>query len=144
VLSLGRGGQIVLDLAPRQVVDGPGADLVVFENPFWIGGDRTMVWAELGEVAVSEDGEVWHTFPCDPVPASPGQWPGCAGWTPTDRSAGTAEPGALGGDRFDLAELGVARARYVRIRDVSDTPVEAPSAGFDLDAVGLLHYEPLP
>jgi hypothetical protein len=144
VLSLGRGGQIVLDLAPREVIDGPGPDLIVFENPFWIGGDPTMVWAELGEVSLSEDGQTWHTFSCAQEPTSPGRWPGCAGWTPTltrDAEATALDPAVTGGDTFDLAELGIQRARFVRIRDVSTTDPTGPSAGFDLDAVGLIHHE---
>ena len=142
VLSLGRGGQIVLDLAPHVAVDGPGPDLVIFENAFWISGDPTQVYAELGEVSVSEDGEQWHTFKCDQTPAEPGRWPGCAGWSPRmsfDIDATTIDHAMTGGDPFDLADLGLTRARYVRIRDVSTTAPDGPSAGFDLDAVGVIH-----
>ena len=47
----------------------------------------------------------------------------------------------LSGDAFDLAEVGLAEARWVRIRDLG-TGGEAPSAGFDLDAVGAVHFAP--
>jgi hypothetical protein len=142
VLSLGAGGQIVLGFEPRAIADGPGADLVVFENAFWAGGDPSAVFADPGEVAVSTDGEDWHAFACDPQGDGAGAFPGCAGWTPTQRY----EPGELvpldpelsGGDAFDLAELGLSSARFVRIRDLSAAG-EGPSAGFDLDAVGLVH-----
>jgi hypothetical protein len=43
-----------------------------------------------------------------------------------------------GGDAFDLADVGLASARFVRVRDVSRAGA-APSAGFDLDAVGVVH-----
>lgn len=148
VLSLGVGGEIVIELS-TPAVDGPGADLVVFENPFWPNGASTKVFAELAEVSVSEDGERWHVFSCVPDAAvEPGRWPGCAGWTPTQaftqeqletgEVALSAE--ALGGDAFDLADLGVERVRFVRVRDLSTQGV-APSAGFDLDAVVALHTE---
>jgi hypothetical protein len=139
VLSLGVGGEVVLGFA-EAIEDGPGVDLVVFENAFWVQGDKGRVFAELGEVAVSEDGEEWSVFPCVPDEPEPGpSWPGCAGWTPT----ASFEPGAQealvweesGGDGFDLEVVGLARARYVRIRDLSETG-DAPTAGFDLDAVG--------
>src|SRR4051812_37552150 len=57
VVSLGLGGAIVLGFGDQAISDGPGPDLVVFENPFWPGGDPTQVYAELGEVSVSEDGQ---------------------------------------------------------------------------------------
>ena len=47
-----------------------------------------------------------------------------------------------GGDAFDLATVGLERAKFVKIRDLSDPEdAVAPSAGFDLDAVGVIHHE---
>src|SRR5215207_1336025 len=51
VLSLGVHGEIVLGFGAQVIVDGPGADLIVFENPFWPSGDASQVFAELGEVS---------------------------------------------------------------------------------------------
>lgn len=145
VLSLGVGGEIVLDFGGRAVIDGPGPDLVVFENPFWVGNDPSTVFAELGEVSVSEDGMTWTRFACDTAGAGMGRFPGCAGWTPTlmyDPAALIPLDAALsGGDAFDLAELGVDRARFVRIRDLSASGA-GQTGGFDLDAVGAVHLEP--
>ncbi len=142
VLSLGNGGEIVLafDVA---IVDGPGADLLVFENAFEIGGDPNSILAEPAEVAVSEDGETWTPFPCDP---SSLPYAGCAGWRPVyasaERPVDPRDPGKAGGDPFDLATIGVKRARFVRIRDANKKiPAAAPTAGFDLDAVAALHFE---
>ena len=45
-----------------------------------------------------------------------------------------------GGALFDIAELGLTHARYVKIQDLAQGGA-APSAGFDLDAVGLIHFE---
>lgn len=144
VLSLGLGGEIVLDLGASAIVDGEGPDFIVFENPFWPGGDRRSVFAELGEVSVSEDSQTWATFPCDPSGTGDGRYPRCAGWTPTLAYDAFAivplDPMRTGGDAFDLGELSVRRARYVRIRDLA-TRGESDTAGFDLDAIGVVHHE---
>lgn len=145
VLSLGAGGEIVLSFE-HDIVDGPGADFVVFENPFWVRNDPKQVWFELGEVSVSQDGETWMTFPCAVEPSQPGQWPGCAGWTPTKvydpETLIPLDPDLSGGDAFDLADLGLEWARYVRIRDLlEDGNSTGNNVGFDLDAVGVVHSE---
>jgi len=143
VLSLGAGGEIVLTFE-HDIVDGPGADFVVFENPFWIRNDPEQVWFELAEVSVSQDGESWLSFACAVEPTQPGQWPGCAGWTPTKKFDAELliplDPALTGGDAFDLADLGLESARYVRIRDLlEDGNSTANNVGFDLDAVGVVH-----
>ncbi|MFP4600528.1 MAG: hypothetical protein ACLFVJ_19895 [Persicimonas sp.] len=145
VLSLGAGGEIVVGF-DRPIADGPGADFVVFENPFWVREDPTDVWAELGEVSVSQDGQSWHTFVCTAEPTEPGQWPGCAGWTPTKsyEPAGVVplDPETTGGDAFDLADVGLESARFVRIRDMLEsTNSTVDNVGFDLDAIGVVHFE---
>lgn len=151
VVSLGVAGEIVLSFdGGRWVVDGPGADLLVFENAFWAGGDRTKPWAEPGAVAVSEDGALWREFPCLAEGDGQGRWPGCAGWTPTldfepPPEGGGLDPEVTGGDAFDLAEIGVERAAFVRIRDLSAGPGGGPpGAGFDLDAVAAVYSIPPP
>jgi hypothetical protein len=138
VLSLGAQGTIELGFAGA-IVDGPGPDFVVFENPFFVQGDPNDPYAELGEVEVSEDGVVWRKFTCNRE--GEGRWPGCAGWTPTSLidPAQPLDPEACGGDAFDLAEVGLARARYVRVVDL-DGGGEMLSVGFDLDAVGVVHF----
>ena len=141
VLSLGIGGEIVLGFGAREISDGPGPDFVVFENAFWANGDPEVAFTEPGEVAVSEDGETWHAFTCDPE--APIEDAGCAGLLPVlefDAAAMTElDPDETGGDPFDLTAIDVPAARYVRIRDM-DGEGEGTSAGFDLDAVGLVSY----
>lgn len=143
VLSLGHGGTVVLGFGERVLIDGPGVDFVIWENVFWIDGDPTAPFAELGTVAVSEDGEAWLAFPCDPD-LSDGYDTGCAGWRPRAEFEVCADfpldPEQTGGDGFDLAEIGLASARYIKITDASFLG-DAPSAGFDLDAVGLVNWE---
>ncbi|MGZ3420662.1 MAG: hypothetical protein ACXVEE_22490 [Polyangiales bacterium] len=142
VYSLGNGGEIVLgfDVA---IVDGPGTDFLVFENAFEIAGDPTNILAEPGEVAVSEDGETWVAFPCT---AKAYPYGTCAGWHPAyasaDQPIDPAHPEAAGGDPFDLAMIGVKKARFVRIRDMNaKIAAAAPTAGFDLDGIAALHFE---
>jgi hypothetical protein len=143
VASLGAAGEIVLAFGNFSIVDGPGPDLVVFENAFWPSGDASAVFAELGEVSVSEDGETWETFPCDAEGDGEGNFPGCAGVTPTlvydAEQLMPLDPAQSGGDAFDLADLGLKRARFVKIRDLETLPPGGTSAGFDLDAVGVIH-----
>lgn len=135
VVSLGCGGSIVLGLGARSLKDGPGPDLVVYENPF-------STWLELGEVAVSEDGQTWLTWPCAKDDKANG-YPGCAGVTPVlanaDNGIDPLDPSQAGGDTFDLATLGLKRANFVRITDLKTQDCVAPTAGFDLDAIALLH-----
>jgi hypothetical protein len=142
VLSLGKAGSIVLGFGPRAIRDGEGPDFVVFENAFWAGGDPLAVYAEPGEVSVSADGERWEVFPCDAAGDENARYAGCAGFTPTLEydAAAVAEltPDITGGDAFDLAEVGLAEARFVRVRDRSERGA-SPTAGFDLDAVGVMH-----
>jgi hypothetical protein len=113
VVSLGRGGVIELRLG-LDAVDGPGPDLVVFENAFVGAG---LVFSEPGRVSVSSDGATWVDFPCAPDEAAPN---GCAGFAPVYLDADPG-PDALdveeaGGDAFDLADVGVARALCARDR----------------------------
>jgi hypothetical protein len=142
VASLGSGGEIVLGFGERSIEDQPGPDFVVFENPFWPGGDRAQVYAELGEVSVSEDGETWIRFPCQQEGDGDGAFPGCAGWTPTLKfdplEVLPLDLDVTGGDAFDLADVGASEARFVKIVDLKTLDAGGNSAGFDLDAVGLL------
>lgn len=142
VLSLGTGGTITLELG-TDAVDGPGPDLIVFENAFEVGAGT---FAEPGIVAVSEDGVTFTDFPCDPT-ASP-DFPGCAGTEPVLANADTnaidpTDPAVAGGNPFDLADIGVARARYVRITDGErPTNLGGGSEGFDLDAIAVVNAAP--
>jgi hypothetical protein len=141
VLSLGMAGEIVLGFGGNAIVDGEGADFIVFENPFYIGSppNEKKVFAELGEVAVSEDGVTWTPFPCK-TEGYP--YEGCAGWKAVFANPETGisafDPGVAGGDPFDLADIGVAEARFVRIWDLSNKPAGDGKAGFDLDAVAIV------
>ena len=145
VATLGCEGIIELELDSPGIVDGPGPDLIVFENPFDVG------FPEPGEVSVSVDGVTWSVFPCDPISLE-----GCAGVTPTEATPSSGidprDVDLAGGDAFDLAELDppLSEARFVRIEDRSRAHWEAQgesycdpgqqgAGGFDLDAVVAVH-----
>jgi hypothetical protein len=139
VATLGNGGTITLGFAPSVIVDSPGPDFIVFENPFDVGGDPTKPFAELATVEVSDDGQTFHAFPCT---ATTYPYGSCAGWhpvlaNPDKNSIDPTDPAVAGGDAFDLADLGIAEARFVRITDRVD---QTGTAGtFDLDAVSIAH-----
>lgn len=133
-LSLGIGGSIILGFEPYDLYDGPGGDLLIFENAFAIaGGDQT--FAEPGRVTA---------FDCDPT-AWP--YPGCAGVQPV--LAGPArpevdatDPAKAGGDVFDLERILPATLATVEITDVATGTITGNNSGFDLDAIALVHVLP--
>jgi hypothetical protein len=144
VVSLGKGGEIVVAFTPNAIVDGPGVDFIVFENPFIVDGTTTL-YAEPGEVSVSDDLEHWSTFPCTQTTQDPpyGQ---CAGVSPVfsspDNDISPFDVKNAGGDDYDLAAVGLTQARYVRIRNVVTS--ESCHAGynkygFDLDAIAIVN-----
>lgn len=140
VLSLGTGGTILLK-SDTPILDGPGVDFLVFENAFWIGGNPEATFAELGEVSVSQDGQTFFTFPCEEANEAE-SFPGCAGATPVFANVETntvdpTDPDTAGGDGFDLADLDLSWIRYIRIHDLSESG-SGNSAGFDLDAIGII------
>ncbi|MCE9670588.1 cell surface protein [Myxococcus stipitatus] len=145
VLSLGKGGSITLRFTDLEVTDGPGVDLLVFENAFLVaGGPQT--FSERATVSVSVDGVEWATFPCAPADAA-GGYPGCAGVKPVTANpangVSATDPAVAGGDGFDLATVGLTRARYVRIVDSGTNVAGGNSAGFDLDAVAVVNGAPV-
>lgn len=148
VVSLGVGGEIVVSFGDNAIVDGPGVDFVVFENAFFAGGNPNSPAADLGEVSVSEDGTTWTTFPCTPAAQPPHG--DCAGWRPVYSAPGNGisplDLAAAGGDPYDLATIGVSKAKFVRIRDLGTeacppTPPKPNNAGFDLDAIVIVNAE---
>jgi len=143
VLSLGCGGEITLYFDDPAIVDGPGADFIVFENPLPVGD---LTFAEPARVLVSADGLQWHAFPCEPGDQPP---LGCAGvaqvFAGPDAGIDPTAPALAGGDAFDLAELGLAEVRYLRLLDVGVAHhgdrrwCGGGGGGFDLDAVAVVH-----
>jgi len=144
-LSLGDGGSVVVRFDPPAICDGPGPDFVVFENAFHAGSASGPIFVEVGIVAVSDDGTQFAEFPYDPV-----TFVGLAGQTPVfsnpSNGIDPTDPAVAGGDAFDLATVGLASARFVRITDPGaaipdpgNRVVPGPTGGFDLDAIVAIH-----
>ncbi len=132
VLTLGKSGVIELEFTDFVAIDGPGVDLLVFENGF--NG-----YFETGVVAVSDDGVDWRTFPCAPDAGMSG----CAGTRPVFANpaqgiSGT-DPSVAGGDGFDLSLVGLTRVRFIRVTDSGANP----GGGFDLDAISVVNAQHL-
>ncbi len=135
VVKLGKGGSFVVAFGDNTIVDEPGPDFIVFTNPFDVGGDPMNPYAEVGTVGVSDDGENWVDFPCT---ATSYPYGSCAGWHPVLANAqmntiDPQDPSVAGGDAFDLADIGVKEARFIRIVDRN-----IPPGAFDLDAIAIV------
>lgn len=151
IVSLGNGGSITLSFG-GSITNGAGADFAVFENSF------SDTFLELGFVEVSSDGAQFFRFPTFSLTPNPVGAFGSVDPTNIDGLAGKYRQGF--GTPFDLgvlagtAGLNLDDVRYVRIVDVvgdgtekdsSGRPVYDPykttqSAGFDLDAIGVIHF----
>lgn len=131
VVSLGDGGSITLVFEDNEIVDGPGDDLRVFENPFRTGPTATFV--EAGTVWASADGVNFVPFPY-----TVDGYVGLAGVTPVlshpNNGIDPRTP-AAGGDGFDLAAVGLSSARYIRIED-GGAAIDDPGNSFPIRGVG--------
>jgi hypothetical protein len=144
VVSLGHGGSIVISFENNVVVDGPGADLAIFENAFFVAVENGAVFTEYAVVQLSPDGRTWYEYPHDDETGE-----GLAGAVPVySNSQNGLDPflESSGGDRFDLAVVGLPYVRRVRIidggdeiDDVGNVTPPGSKGGFDLDAVGAIH-----
>ena len=135
VVSLGNGGWVVLEFAGNAIIDGPGVDFTVFENPL-------LQFKELATVAVSDDLEHWTEFPCI-AEQDASDFGFCAGVGVVHSSPSNGidplDPAVSGGDHYDLADIHVTHARFVRITDRAD--LSGATGVFDLDAVAIVHAE---
>ena len=159
VLTLGIGGSVVLGF-DVEICNLPGADFIVFENPFFALG-TTKVFAELAYVEVSTDGKTFARFPSRFNDPSNGSGPfgtlqigsvkNLAGMVPVLANSITRpqidprNPCLAGGDAFDLEDLknhpyvksgkvNLMRIRYIKIIDVI--------SGKDKDSRGRIIYDP--
>jgi len=143
VCSIGIGGEIVVGFKGYEIVDGPGPDFTVFENPF-LNPVTNKIFAEPGKISVSEDGIKFVDFPFDSLTLK-----GCAGVTPTFGKKNPLNPEESGGDKFDLADLHLNKIKYIKITDICRMILDNPKhpyydpiiSGFDLDAVAGLHLK---
>jgi len=151
IVCLGRGGSITMTFSTG-IGDGPGYDLAVFENAC------SDTFLELADVEVSSDGINFFRFNNDSLTLNPVGAFGAVNPTNITGLAGKYRQGY--GTPFDLDELtgispllDVNNINYVRLVDIvgngtyldtSGDIIYDPyptigSAGFDLDAVGVLN-----
>ncbi|EMI21560.1 cell surface protein [Rhodopirellula maiorica SM1] len=154
IVSLGRGGKITLQF-DIPIRDGLGADFAVFENSV------TDTFLELAFVEVSSNGSDFFRFDTDSLTDSSVGGFGSIDPTNIDGFAGKYRQGF--GTPFDLndlagvsANLDISAITHVRIVDIvgdgtqtdsSGDTVYDPyptvgSAGFDLDAIGVINQAP--
>ena len=140
--------ELVLGFSAHRIIDGDGPDFVVFENAFEIAGGGNFMDPVI--VEVSDDGEVFfefpHTFAGTAYDTDPDTWTGFAGIHPVlhdadDRRTPAVDDPEAGGDRFDLADVGLAEATHIRLRPASEFPADRVSDGPDIDAVYAIHHE---
>lgn len=180
LLTLGTGGDITLEFLANRIVDGPGPDFTVFENPVQPISDPNQSFVDSAVVEVSENGTTWTRFPIELVSQAANRlyfkdnYRGFAGVQPSLSSSTNGlspfNPSVSGGDQFDLSDVGIPSARFVRIRDTGTTTVSPTldkfgtvvndygnltdpdptqpgtgiTAGFDLDAVAAINSAPAP
>ena len=163
VVSLGDGGRITLTF-DKPIGNGPGADFAVFENGF---NDSFL---ELAFVEVSSDGTTFHRFNAVSLTQRTTQVDSVLTVIdPTDINNLAGKYRAGFGTPFDLAELAgtlgldINNITQIRITDVVGSinpaygttdslgklindpwPTPFATGGFDLDAVGVLNFAPVP
>lgn len=156
IVSLGRGGEITLTF-DAAIKDGDGYDFAVFENSF------SNTFLELAYVEVSSDGTNFFRFANDSLTDSSVGSYGSLDPTNITGLAGKYRQGY--GTCFDLSELAgtsdlldIYNVSYVKFIDIIgdgtyfDTDGDViydpyptiGSAGFDLDAVGVMNAVPVP
>lgn len=139
-VSMGAGGELVIELGTYALVDGPGVDFVIYENPVYSYTYGNFL--EPAKIGVSEDGENFTFFSC--LKTSP--YTGCAGviaWTEEN----PIDPDVAGGDQYDLNDLGFSKINFIKIidldlcRDGEEACGVDGTWGFDLDSIALINGE---
>ncbi len=164
VVSLGDGGSAILQFE-HPIKNGEGPDFAVFENTLKVLPQPYQYFIELGFVEVSSDGLNYFRFPSFSTTQTVTQISSFAYLLPQNihNLAGKYEAGY--GTPFDLDELSgetlldIDNITHVKIIDVVGNinddyttydsegskindpwPTPFPSCGFDLDGVGVIHF----
>lgn len=168
VVSLGDAGYAVLTF-DIVIADGPGADFAVFENSLKVGSN---VFAELGYVEVSSDGQNFVRFASHSLTANPVGTFSLIDPTDVHNLAGkhVSNEGLWLGTPFDLADLldeppvqsglvdlsGITTVKIIDVIGDGSTfdgqgnpiydpyPTDFEAGGFDLDALAVLNTAELP
>jgi hypothetical protein len=144
IVSLGRGGAITMTF-DKPIVNGEGYDFAIFENAF------NDTFLELAYVEVSSDNATWHRFVNSSL--TQGAVGGFGAVDPTNVYQLGSKYKQGYGEPYDLTQLGLGEINYIRLLDIvgdgsyqdySGNIIYDPfpttgSAGFDLDAIGVLN-----
>jgi hypothetical protein len=164
IVSLGDSGVATMHF-PGVIYNGPGPDFAVFENGFINPANDSAAFLELAFVEVSSDGINYQRFPANSLTPINSQIPGSGVYMYANLINGLAgKYGAGYGTPFDLDDLppvsyinksAITDIRIVDVigdvtrhatrdsagRIINDPyPTQFPTGGFDLDAVGVIHY----
>ncbi len=166
VCSLGYGGIATLEFTDNVIVNEPGADFIVFENPFYSGGCdwngdwQHGVWNETVVIEVSRDGIEWLRMPCDYI--ADNETCGIQPWMNINSFSGLGgvhpvyayvypdgslkddidptDPDTAGGDSFDLADVGLDWCRFVRLIDTGKESQFPGTGQYDDDGDLILDF----
>jgi prepilin-type processing-associated H-X9-DG protein/prepilin-type N-terminal cleavage/methylation domain-containing protein len=165
VYKLGNGGSITLGFSGGAITNGPGADFIVFANPFYVSGNPDTDFAELSFVQVSTDGVHFVQFPTvsctksDPgafgninpanISGFAGVTPVIANTTPGGNDINPYDPSVAGGDAFDLSTLATLPAAetleqegYLNLNDIQYVRIVDVVDGVSTDSNGHIIYCP--
>ncbi len=144
---------LVVRWSGRRLVDGPGTDLVVFENAFDVApGVRFM---DPAVVEVSADGTHFVAFAhsyeaaeASEWSADPSVWVGFAGVTPvllheSDLVVDPFDPIVAGGDGFDLADLDPVAAAEVLALGVLSVRITSALAAVNPETGQFYPHDPV-
>ena len=159
MLSLGDGGSITIEL-PYPVINGPGPDFVVFENGFPFSSDSFFL--ELAFVEVSTDGKTFHrfiSFSKTDTLEQIGPFGGLKAHHLHNLAGKYIMPFGVPFDLSELSDSINGPVTHLRITDVVGSilteigsrdyagnlindpwPTPFPSSGFDLHAIGYIHF----
>jgi len=128
IVCLGNGGEITL-VFEKAIINGEGADFATFENAF------TNTFLELSWVEASKDGIHFFRFPNYSLTSEPVS---AFGDVDPEHITGYCSKYRQGfGTPFDLQEIGLDTAKYIKIIDII-----GDSSAFDTD--GNVIYDPYP
>ena len=157
VHSLGIAGDLTLGFAVP-ITNGPGADLIVSENPFRLSGTWWQSFAEMMFVEVSSDGVHFVRFPSRYF--GPAVQPGAFGVVPVGAYSGLAGSNQVlatsptadaqdvveaGGDAFDLTDLATAPevlSGVVSLQAITQVRLVDVQSGVSLDSLGVPIFDP--
>jgi hypothetical protein len=153
VFVVGEEKYVVFEWKGKSIINGNGIDFKVFENGFYVTGDKKRMSLDLGTVEVSKDGTNWLAFPVSydkkEKKNSPIGKKGFVGLTPVytniDNNFIKPNLNEAGGDGFDLSDVGIKEGESIKYIKVIDGGSSYPdgqieSNGIDIDGVCAFYW----